>query len=294
MRGLAAAVLLTLAVAVGGCAEDPRIAEEAAKATAAAARPWEPARVTLNTALEAAKTGGVLAIAPLVPDLEQALAQAPEAIAKGRSAPAKVVLVDGPAEMIAAAIAAGVPFRQPGAPQPGPVPEADQPSTPEQASPPSPAVTALESPYPPISLLLGSYYVEIRRLDDAVRVLDAGLALPPAVPGVSRATVPALSSERATALGTAGRWQDALVAWERTLKLPDLSDRDRARMLRGRGVVLIELKRLNEAELTFRDALRLEPGNAAAENELAYIAALRSGRAAVKPEPRRLGTPALR
>jgi Flp pilus assembly protein TadD len=135
-------------------------------------------------------------------------------------------------------------------------------------------------------MILGSYYVEMRRPNDALRVLEAGLALPPAVPGVPRSMVPMLSVERANALGLAGRWQDALVAWERALKLPELSDPIKARMLRGRGVALIELKRLNEAEQSFRSALVLEPGSANAQNELAYIAALRAGRPATKPDLR--------
>ena len=43
-------------------------------------------------------------------------------------------------------------------------------------------------------------------------------------------------------------------------------------MLRGRGLALTELKRLDEAEAAYRDALALEPGNALATSELQYIA----------------------
>lgn len=261
MRAVAA-LMLVLAATMGACAEDPRVLEERAKAEAAAARPWEPARVLLDAAVAKLKAGGVRAIEPQVAELENALAKAPEAIAKARSGPNRVWLVDGLPEMTGAALLAGA-------------------ANPEAAAP-----SVLESPYPLISMILGSYYVEMRRPIDAVRALDAGLALPPAVPGVPRSMVPALSVERANALGLMGRWQDALVAWERALKLPELSDPVKARMLRGRGVALIELKRLNEAELTFRSALALEPGNANAQNELAYIAALRAGRPAVKPDIR--------
>lgn len=277
MRAVAA-LMLSLAVVVGACGEDPRVLEERAKVEAAAARPWEQARASLDAAVAGIKLGGIRALEPHVATLETALAGAPEAIARGRNASAKVLLADGLPEVMAAALAAGVPLRQPEA----------QPSPP-QASPPTqpgPAVTVLESPYPLISFLLGSYYVEVRRPNDAVRVLDAGLTLPPAVADVPRAMVPVLSAERATALGLAGRQQDALVAWERALKLPGLSDSIKARMLRGRGVALIELKRLNEAEQTLRSSLILEPGNANAQNELAYIAALRAGRPAVKPDLR--------
>lgn len=270
MRAVAALMLslsVVLAVALGACAEDPRVLEERAKAEAAAARPWEPARVVLDSAVATLKAGGIRAIEPQVFELETALAKAPEAIAKARSEPNRVWLVDGLPEMMGAALQAG-------------------PANAGAAPPPS----VLENPYPLISMILGSYYVEMRRPDDALRVLEAGLALPPAVPGLPRSMVPALSAERANALGLMGRWQDALVAWERALRLPELRDPVKARILRGRGVALIELKRLNEAEQSFRSALALEPGNASAQNELAYIAALRAGRPAVKPDLR-TGTP---
>lgn len=258
----AVALGVALAVAVGACAEDPRVLEERAKAEAAAARPWEPARVLLDSAVARLKAGGIRVIEPQVPELEAALAKAPEAIAKARSEPNRVWLVDGAPEMMGAALQA------------------------DSANAGAAPVRVLENPYPLISMILGSYYVEMRRPNDALRVLDAGLALPPAVPGLPRAMVPALSVERANALGLMGRWLDALVAWERALKLPGLSDPVKARILRGRGVALIELKRLNEAEQSFRSALALEPGNASAQNELAYIAALRAGRPAVKPDLR--------
>lgn len=281
MRAVAV-LMLGLAVAVAACAEDPRVLEERAKAEAAAARPWEPAQVLLDSAVAKLKAGGVRAIEPQVAELENALAKAPEAIAKGRSGPARVLLADGLPEVMGAALAAGVPLKLPDAPAPSPQSQMPSALPPQQG----PAVTVLASPYPPISMILGSYYVEMRRPNDALRVLEAGLALPPAVPGVPRSMVPMLSVERANALGLAGRWQDALVAWERALKLPELSDPTKARMLRGRGVALIELKRLNEAEQSFRSALVLEPGSANAQNELAYIAALRAGRPATKPDLR--------
>lgn len=270
MKAVAALTLslaVALAVAVGACAEDPRVLEERAKAEAAAARPWEPARVLLDSAVARLKVGGIRVIEPQVPELEAALAKAPEAIAKARSEPNRVWLVDGAPEMMGAALQA------------------------DPANAGTAPARVLENPYPLISMILGSYYVEMRRPNDALRVLDAGLALPPAVPGLPRSLVPALSVERANALGLMGRWLDALVAWERALKLPEMSDPVKARILRGRGVALIELKRLNEAEQSFRSALALEPGNASAQNELAYIAALRAGRPALKPDLR-TGPPA--
>ena len=58
-------------------------------------------------------------------------------------------------------------------------------------------VVAVGNPYRILALLLASYYKEVRKPADALRVLDAGLALPTAVPGVAMgATLPALVSER--------------------------------------------------------------------------------------------------
>jgi cytochrome c-type biogenesis protein CcmH/NrfG len=47
--------------------------------------------------------------------------------------------------------------------------------------------------------------------------------------------------------------------------------------LRKKGYALTELGRLDDAEVAYRDSLRSQPGNPVAENELAYIAHLKSG-----------------
>jgi Flp pilus assembly protein TadD len=46
--------------------------------------------------------------------------------------------------------------------------------------------------------------------------------------------------------------------------------------LRGMGFSLIELNRLDEAERAFKQSLDIDPTNAVALNELAYIKDLRS------------------
>ena len=53
---------------------------------------------------------------------------------------------------------------------------------------------------------------------------------------------------------------------------------------RGRGVTLVELGRLDEAEAALRTALEIEPGHTGAESELRYIGELRArGEAAREP-----------
>ncbi|MBI3444046.1 MAG: tetratricopeptide repeat protein [Magnetospirillum sp.] len=141
---------------------------------------------------------------------------------------------------------------------------------------------AVKSPYPPISLVLASYYNEVNLPADALRVLDAGLALPQQIGDAKLGMhLPLLVSERGVALGRLKRWPEALANYQTGLALPALMDRDRARMLRGRGVILVELKRLDEAEAAFNDSLKVEPKNSIAVNELRYIAELRRGRPAV-------------
>ena len=58
----------------------------------------------------------------------------------------------------------------------------------------------------------------------------------------------------------------------------------RALLVRARGVTLIELGRLDEAEGALRASLDLEPDSAVARRELDYIAELRArGEAAREP-----------
>jgi hypothetical protein len=48
--------------------------------------------------------------------------------------------------------------------------------------------------------------------------------------------------------------------------------------LRGAGVALIDLNRLDEAEEVLKESLVFEPDSAAAQNELGYVKHLRNGR----------------
>jgi tetratricopeptide (TPR) repeat protein len=58
------------------------------------------------------------------------------------------------------------------------------------------------------------------------------------------------------------------------------SDFTMARALRGQGVTLIDLSRLDEAEQCFEKSLKHEPNNKVALNEIEYIRRLRSGESA--------------
>lgn len=139
---------------------------------------------------------------------------------------------------------------------------------------PGKRVVAVANPYPMIALMLGSYYNEIKRYDDAVRVFDRERSFDK---GNSGETRPGLASERGAALGQLHRLDEALAAYDEGLALIGVNDRDKARLYRGRGYVLTEMERLDDAEAAYRESLKLEPGNQLALGELDYIAKLRLG-----------------
>jgi tetratricopeptide (TPR) repeat protein len=218
------------------------------------ARPWEGAHALLNSVIAKIRGGGILGLAADAPALETALAAAPkqQGIIVGDHA---YLLSDGGAQtlmLLAAAAAKDSPYA-------------------------GHAVTAVDDPYPTISFLLGSYYDEVGKPGQALRLLDAGLALPSQVgpvPGLHR---PLLVSERGAALVSLHRWADALADYDGGLTLHGLEPRMQARLLRGRGMSLTELGRLDDAEAAYRQSLTFDPNNPIALQELAYIASQRAG-----------------
>jgi tetratricopeptide (TPR) repeat protein len=218
------------------------------------ARPWEAARALLNSAIVKIRAGGVLGLAADAPAMETALASAPKQ--QGTIVGDHVYLLsDGGAQALI--LLAGAATKE--------SPYAGR------------AVTAVDDPYPTISFLLGSYYDEVGKPAEALRLLDAGLALPSQggpVPGLHR---PLLVSERGAALVSLHRWADALADYDGGLTLSGLDPRTRARLLRGRGMALTELGRLDEAEAAYHQSMTFDPNNPIALQELAYIASQRAG-----------------
>lgn len=223
---------------------------------AVAPQPWVNAQALVRATSDDLSKRGLQSIRPHVPELERALAGAKEAIESARSS--GIVLADGPTETLGALIlsagmakAQGMQVKQ---------------------------TTAVANPYPLVSFYLGTYYNEIGRSEDALRALDAGLALPTPLPGSDIGeTAPLLIGERGAALEALKRPQDALANFDRGLNIKSLKADQRALMLRGRGFALTELGRLDEAEKSYRDSLAVEPNNQRAMNELTYIQRLRAG-----------------
>lgn len=124
--------------------------------------------------------------------------------------------------------------------------------------------------YPLAATLLGSYYDEMKRPDQALAVLDRGLAMQPH-------NLP-LTIEKGSALMYMHRASDAVALYTAALDSNDMSIiMHRARLLKNKGVALIELGRLDEAEAALNESLKAEPNNASAQHELDYIRQLRAG-----------------
>lgn len=124
--------------------------------------------------------------------------------------------------------------------------------------------------YGAAAFLLGSWNVENQHYEDALALLDKGLALQP--------HNELLFTEKVAALQGLRRNEDALAVLQDALSHPDFAfGYDRGRLLRLSGVVLIDLERLDEAEASLNESIRVQPDNPGARRELAYIAQLRAG-----------------
>lgn len=139
-------------------------------------------------------------------------------------------------------------------------------------------VTVRQQPnvYPLIALMLGSEAVERGRLDEAIAVLDQGLARQP--------DDWVLIKEKASALQAAGRNEEALSLATEALASDSIRITLNAGALhRSRGFSLIELKRLSEARAAYDEALKLDPEDRSAKAQLAYIDGLEAGQPPVAP-----------
>lgn len=135
----------------------------------------------------------------------------------------------------------------------------------------------IKNAYPRAHYYMGFLCVKREQFELAVEFLDEGMALEP--------TNPKFKFEKAQALLHCGRLAESLALYDEVNAIgPHVSARDLAIAQRGRGFVLIEMARLDEAEAAFQAALEIEPGNKVALNELAYIDHLRRDGAPEPPE----------
>ena len=229
-----------------------------AYAAASPERPWEDAQAVITATEADAMKNGIRGIQPHAADLEAVLASADKAYRATTPAAGPIYkFVDSQAEALEAMMAAATDKR------------------PEVAGR---KAVAVKNPYVLASFYLGTYYDEIGKPQDALRVLDAGLALPQVDPELAGGSHrPALISERGAALIAMKRMPEALADYDMGLKLGGLPAPYRGKLLRGRGYVLTELGRLDDAEQAYRDSLVADPNNQRAMAEMAYIGKIKAG-----------------
>ena len=245
----------------------PPSAQPAPQDPAANVHPWTKAEALLRATAADVRSGGVTAVGPHVPDLEQALTDGKAAFAPPAPGDTVVyVLTDGTSNTLFSLLTAAVAMNNGTAAR---------------------QTVAIHNPYPMISLYLGSYYNEVRKHENAIRVLDEGIALR-ATPNQGD-TLPVLIGERGAALEGLRRWDDALADYDQGLTIENMPDVVHARLFRGRGYALTELNRLDEAEEAYKNSLKFEPNNALALNELRYISNIRAG--GLKSPPGQLTLP---
>ena len=119
-------------------------------------------------------------------------------------------------------------------------------------------------PYGSLGFIIG--WIEYEHADyvSAERDYARGLLNAPADPN--------LEGQYALTLCKLSRPQDALASDDAFLAAhSDLSDLDRAALLRKRGYALVDLNRLDEAEAAYNQSLTLDPNNDTALGELDYI-----------------------
>ena len=118
--------------------------------------------------------------------------------------------------------------------------------------------------------LLAFMSIEKRNPKEASVYIDKALVLEP-----DHAT---LLLEKGLILQTTGRHEDAVKYFDMVLNSDGcVTGYETARGLRAKGVSLIDLGKLDEAERAFNESLKIAPANRVALNELEYIRRLRAG-----------------
>ena len=116
----------------------------------------------------------------------------------------------------------------------------------------------------------GYALIELKEMSQAKAALERAVALTP--------TAAMFLSELGHVYQAERDWNKALTLFGEAEKVSDFSAdpaRAKGRALRGIGFSLIELGDLDRATKMFERALSLDPNDAKAKNELAYIASLR-------------------
>ncbi|WP_417396852.1 tetratricopeptide repeat protein [Gimesia chilikensis] len=132
------------------------------------------------------------------------------------------------------------------------------------------AVKWIGNAYPRAYYYLGFLCVKQQQYAQAIEYLDKGRSLEP--------ENPKFLFEKAQALIHLGNKEGALALYDQVVETgPHVSQAELAMARRGRGFVLIEMGKLDDAEAAFHASLELDPESEIALSELKYIAHLRQG-----------------
>ena len=235
---------LAVFVVAGGLAS-AAFAKDTAPVPQSPAQPWVKDNAVLNATIADIQKGGMKAIASHTADLEQALAGAKHSFEIAAAGDGKTTfeLSDSPNASVRDVMATAT----------------DKTKKP---------VTAAFNPYPGITFFLASYYDISGKPADALRVVDAGLALPGADVSSHRTE---LLVERASALGALKRWQESLAAYDDALKVQGNVPAVEAYIQRGRGAMLAQLGRVGDSRAAYAESASLVKDDPDAQRQLDYI-----------------------
>jgi tetratricopeptide (TPR) repeat protein len=132
-------------------------------------------------------------------------------------------------------------------------------------------LTWVDASYSKAYYLLAYIQAELGNYETALKMLEQGLLIEP--------DEPQLLNEKGYILGRKEDFEESLAAYTQALNArPWTPDSIKGVACRGRGVALIDLRRLDEAEEALRLSLVYAPGNETALRELQYIRNLREDR----------------
>lgn len=131
-------------------------------------------------------------------------------------------------------------------------------------------VSWVQPSYSKAYYLLAYMAAESRDTVEAKRYIDKALELEP--------DHPTLLCEKGMILHLMGAHEESVGCYGAVIHSRRCATNyERARALRGQGVSLIDLGRLDEAEKALKESLQIAPGDKIALNELEYIRRIRSG-----------------
>ncbi len=138
----------------------------------------------------------------------------------------------------------------------------------QSASPQAASIRYEAGSYSQACWLAGSLYIDRRDFPEALRFLNLGLELEP--------THPELICEKAYVHQTQKQYQQALELFRQAEQgRLWITDAQKARALRGQGICLVDLGRLDEAANVLLRAQQVDPQDTRAARELEFIRGLR-------------------